>query len=172
MTLEQIQKQLEKMKGQTFDYAKNRHTVTNYMINADDGVFTIITDKDRYKRKFESAKEFLSYWYYAPNDAPAENKKPEPIKNTEVQNANNTAVEIRPKKALVTDEVTNNLVDDLVNILKKNIENVTSDPKYVKQAQEVNSSVNTIIMAKRMQLDVFKSLNGLNKNQNTQSPKQ
>lgn len=146
MNAQQIEKKLEIMNGKAYEYAKEFHVVKGYSINNEKECFVIKTDKSTFDRKFESAKTFFTYWYEQPSNMAIE-KASKLLPQADVLNS---------------DEVvknTNNLADDLVEILKKNIEKVSANPQYVNQAKAVDKSVDTIIKIKRMQLELYNAVN-------------
>ncbi len=145
MTATQIQKKLETMKGRSFEYAKQIHIVKSYTINKDDENFTMKTNLNEFDRKFESAKSFFDYWFEQPENAVID-----------------TATRQLPALANAQMDVaivqTNGLADDLVKILKDNIEKVSKNPAYVDQAKAVDKSVDTILKVKKMQLEMYKAV--------------
>lgn len=136
MDIKTITNRLQKMKGNAFIYANQVHSILD--INIAEETFVIITNINRYSRKFESAEEFLKYW------SPA-NQQGALIKNEN----NPVAVYIEQEKSQA---------DELIGILKDNITKVQTDPKYIPQAQTINDNINSIINIQKMKLDYIKQI--------------
>lgn len=133
MDIKKLTSELEQMKGNSYQYAKQVHTVTGYRINEER--FVLITNLNEFSRKTESAEEFFKYWFRITQEV--ENKN----ENNEV------AIYIEQEQTQA---------NDLILILKDNISKVQADPKYIPQAQEINDNVNTIINIQKMKLDYVK----------------
>lgn len=140
MKAQEIQKKLESMKGKSYEYAKAIHTVKSYEVSNTDQKFVIKTNLNSFTRKFESAPEFFKYWYeQAGLPAAAEEQ---------------SQVAYLP----VLFEQENSLADELVTLLKGNIEKVKADPKYIPQAKSINNDVNSILLIQRLKLDLVKNM--------------
>lgn len=143
MNTQQLQAKLEQMKGRTFLYAKISHDVTSYIINETEGMFVLITDKNRFPRKFESAKDFLSYWI------PVETSLSVPATIESNEGSPQLPVEL---------EKENSLADSMIDILKDNIERIRKDAKYIPQAKAINENVNSMIQLQRLKLDTAREI--------------
>lgn len=130
-------KKLEAMKGKTFSYASKILYVISYAIDEQREKVIIKTNLGDHERSYESIDEFLSYW------SPAQN-----INALTVQNENNTVA--------VMIEQENSLAEEMISILKDNIQKVRTDKNYIPQAQAINNNINSIINVKKLQLDVYK----------------
>lgn len=135
-------KVLQQMKGKTYQYAGKIHYIVDYTIDEQREKVTLKTNLQTFERPYESMDEFLNYWTEA----------------TALPATVNGAGESNRNNALVESET--NLVDDLTQILKENIEKVQKDPGYIKQAQAVNNNVNSIINLTKLKLDVLKFSKG------------
>lgn len=132
---------LKEMKGKSFVYAKETHKIVDYSINDRREIVTVRTDKRLFERGYESAEEFLTYW------DPVIEVKTEELPAVRENNEVSTEVVFQEN---------NNLVKDLITILRENIDKVKKDKNYIPQAQAINANVNSIINVTRMQLDVHK----------------
>jgi hypothetical protein len=146
MTAKEIQAKLASMKGRSYQYAKQVHLVKSYSIEAEEEKFTLITDKTKVTRKFESAKDFFSYWF-------------DSQENLSIDKAGAKLKEEGSMDVVVASAFGNasGLADELVDILKQNITKVSKDPNYIKQAQVVDKSVGTILNVQRLKLEMFKA---------------
>jgi hypothetical protein len=133
---------LKEMKGKSFVYAKQTHTILDYSINDQRELVNIKTDKKLFERGYENVEEFLTYW-----DPIVEAQSEE----LTVVNDNSSAVSTE-----VVFQENNSLAKDLIEILRENIDKVRKDKNYIPQAQAINANVNSIINVTRMQLDVHK----------------
>lgn len=52
----------------------------------------------------------------------------------------------------------NNLADELVTILKDNIEKVKKSAAYIPQAQAINNNVNSILHVQKLKLDMLRQM--------------
>jgi hypothetical protein len=129
-------KTLEFMKGKTFQYANQIHYLVDYSIDEQREKVTIRTNLKQFERGYDSAEEFLSYW--KPANTMAIQKTSE---------SNESAIML---------EQENSLADEMITILKENIQKVKTDKNYIPQAQAINNNINSIINVKKLQLDVYK----------------
>lgn len=159
MTPQEINVKLQSMKERSFLYGNKTHFVKSFKISKDEEVFLLITDHERFKRTFKQAPEFFKCWFetkdnLAQDAVKQQLKNAEPDHQEQPEESNNGAV-------VVFSEVkTDNLANDLIGILKDNIEKVSKNPSYIKQAQVVDKSVGTILNVKKMQLEMYKALKG------------
>lgn len=119
------------MKGRSYLYAGQVHKIEKITINEENDKFVITTNLNVFARKFESGVEFLKYW-------------------SEVEN--NKMVVSGPQT------VENALADEMIAILRDNIAKVQADPAYVKQAQQINNNVNSIINIVKTKMDFIKQM--------------
>lgn len=146
MTAQQIQLKLEKMKGRSFEYAKEIHVVESFVVDNINEKFELITNKNTFKRKFESATEFFRYWY-------------ETKENIAIDKVEETLAKTSPDNSLpVQFTQENSLADELVLILKDNIEKVKKNAGYIPQAQAINNNVNSILHVQKLKLDMMKQM--------------
>lgn len=145
MTVNQISKKLESMKGRSYEYAKQIHTVQSYAV--DEETFSIRTDKNNFKRKHESADEFFKFWYETPENKVVD-KALEKVKEPESPEV----------MAILNKE--NSLADDLVDILKHNIDQLKKNPGYINQAKAINNNVNSILNIQKLKLEMVKHMKG------------
>lgn len=135
MTKKDLVAQLNEMRGGTFIYAGQTHTVAEIQTDDENGKFTIRTNLSNYTRKYESGEEFIKYW--------------KPLVQPGAE---------RPAEIQVYDSKETALADEMINILKDNIQKVKDDPNYIKQAQTINNNVNSIINVVRTKLDFAKHM--------------
>jgi hypothetical protein len=146
MNSKTIGAKLNNMKGKSFEYAKQIHTVTQVSIDTDKEEFTIKTDKNSFTRKFENAEAFLKYWYEQPENLAIEKAAAQLPKQQELQH---------PEAVFASNALSN----ELINILKDNIEKVSKNATYINQAKAVDKSVDTILKVKKLQLEMYKAIN-------------
>lgn len=157
MTPQQINVKLQSMKGNSYQYGKEMLTVSTFKINMEDECFTMIAGKTRYNRTFKQAPEFFKHWYEV-----KENQTMIPVKET-LDETITDLIKKEPEAKVSTEltpavaDNTNGLADELIKILKDNIEKVQKNPGYIKQAQVVDKSIGSILNVKRMQLDMYKA---------------
>jgi len=160
MTPQQIQNKLEEMKGMSFTYADQTHHAVSYKVNAADKIFQLNTHLKTFKRSFSDAEKFFALWI----SLPGQEAKETPVEKV---NAIETASPSEENShAVVTVDVIkgDNLADELVKILRDNIQKVKTTPGYIQQAQAISSSVSQIINIERLRLDMHKQLNGKKNN--------
>lgn len=145
MNVKQIKKKLEVMNGKSYEYAKHIHVVNQVSVDFEKEEFTIKTDKNTFTRKFESAEEFLKYWYEQPQNKVIES----------AQSQLPQTIDIDKAEAIVT---SNNLSEELIKILKDNITKVSNNAGYINQARAVDKSVDTILKVKKLQLEMYKAV--------------
>lgn len=145
MNVKQIEKKLEVMNGKSYEYAKHIHVVNQVSVDFEKEEFTIKTDKNTFTRKFESAEEFLKYWYEQPQNKVIES----------AQSQLPQTIDIDKAEAIVT---SNNLSEELIKILKDNITKVSNNAGYINQARAVDKSVDTILKVKKLQLEMYKAV--------------
>ena len=138
MDINKLTTRLEQMKGKTFTYGKQVHSVLD--IKVDDEKFVITTNLNEFSRKTESAEEFLKYWSPATQTGMAV-----------LEENQQMAVYIQQGRSQA---------DDLISILKDNITKVQSNAGYIQQAQTVNDQVKSIIDIEKMKLEYLKQLRG------------
>lgn len=131
------------MKGKTFEYAKQLHTIIDYSIDEANEKCSIKTNLNTFSRKYESMDDFLKYWQPA-----------------EVKNEVAKILEPDSDSTLVPAHIErdNALADEMIDILRDNIRRVQTDPGYVKQAQTINNNVNSIINVVRTKMDFMKQV--------------
>lgn len=166
MSPQEINVKLQTMKERSFRFGNKTHLVKSYKISKDEQNFTIQTDHERFKRTFQQAPEFFKCWYETKENIVLDAVKIQ-LKNSEPETAD---VEENTTSAVVvfSEEKTDNLANDLINILKDNIKKVSTNPGYVKQAQLIDKSIGTILNVKKMQLEMFKALKGSKPNEKTE----
>jgi hypothetical protein len=135
------------MKGRTFEYAKQKHTVQKYTIDEGGETFEVKTDLNTFKRKFESAAEFFKYWF--------ESKENITMDKAVAKVGTDENPEIRE---MIVKE--NSLSDDLVSILKDNITKLKANPSYINQAKAINNNVNSILNIQKLKLEMVKQMRG------------
>lgn len=145
MTAKQIGKKLEIMNGKSYEYAKQIHVVTKVSIDVEREEFTLKTDKNTFTRKFESADEFLKYWYEQPQNKVVETAQSHLPQTMDIEKA----------EAVIA---SNSLSDELIKILKDNIAKVSNNASYINQAKAVDKSVDTILKVKKLQLEMYKAV--------------
>lgn len=148
MTPQQIQSKLDLMRGHFFTYDEKTHKVVDFKIDIQLQKFQINTDRSTFKGQFESAPGFFKKWIDINNNHQ---------NNNSMQNTESLPAELVKG---------NNLADELVVILKDNIDKVTKDPKYIPQASTISNSVNQIINIERLRLDMMKTMGGKQKTKN------
>jgi hypothetical protein len=130
-------KQLEVMKGKTFQYGNQIHCIIDYKIEELHEKVMITTNLKTFDRPYDSCDEFLSYWM--------------PVNSVEVTTTQDKEVD--------TYRVTEtSLMDSLVTTLKDSIEKVQKDKSYIQQATAINNNINTIVNITKMKLDMFKQI--------------
>lgn len=147
MKQEGIQKELINMMGKKYVYAKSLHTCKSYQISAEDETFTLITDLNTFKRKFESAADFFKYWEIDLTD----DLKKDTLTN-ELAKRETASQLVVPTEVIPTDFVGN----DLIEILKDNIKKISKDAKFLNQAKAIEKNVDTIVKVRKMQLDTIR----------------
>lgn len=148
-------KTLATMKGKSFIYAKQTHTVIDYMIDENFEKVTIKTSLTTFDRKYEQADEFLKYWQPAPAavDSPSTSNLPANVPRVITQddiNHNNKM------EAFIDQE--NSMANKLIAILEDNIAKVQKSKDYIPQANQINNNVNSIINIQKMKMDVMKQI--------------
>lgn len=151
MQPQQIQKKLESMKGNAYEYAKDVHIVKSYKINIEDEDFTIKTDKNSYSRKFSSADDFFKYWFEKEQNLQLD-------KVHDKLNGKHLPDGVLVKTDLTVYEKESALADDLIAILKSSITKVQNNPGFINQAKAINNDVNSIINIAKLKLDLLKQM--------------
>lgn len=126
--------QLTAMKGKDYQYGNTVHLVKDVIIDEESEKFSIVTDVNKYDRKFEAGIEFLRYW--------------SPVNE--------------PKQLQIINSKDNALADEMIKILQDNITRVQTDAKYIEQAKSINNNVNSIINIVKTKLDFAKALRSKN----------
>ncbi len=125
-----VEDKLNKMVGYTYMYHTILYKIIGYQCK--NGIITIATNKNWIefpKDKFEKAIKDFL-----------------PVSDENKENA----LQILPAK------------NELINLKKVIIDNITkiqSDPDYIKQANVINNSVNTLINMVKLQVNIIKSIN-------------
>ncbi|MDB5211565.1 MAG: hypothetical protein JWQ30_2392 [Sediminibacterium sp.] len=133
------------MKGRTYQYANQHHFVKSFTIEKENEKFVLITDKARITRKFEQAPDLFSQMFDTKENL-AIDKAGSKLKGDDME--------------ITVPAVFGNasgLAEELVAILKENIQKVSSNPSYIKQAQVVDKSVGTILNVQKLKLEMYKA---------------
>lgn len=129
-------KTLKRMIGKPWLYRGNQITIENYHIMGDQGKTQIdVVGKDPIEVK--DIKKFIEACLPVEDDKPVRNGQTAAL-STEVV------------------EQTNGLLSSLQQTLLDNIAAVKKDPAYIKQANTINSSVNSLIGLAKIQIQVGK----------------
>lgn len=124
---------LKKMIGKPYMYKGQNIIISNYTVLSDEGK-TLIDLQGARPLKIRDLSQFL-------NECLPVDSEDETVVSTEVV------------------QQTNNLLTTLQQTLLDNIEKVKKDPAYIKQANTVNSSVNSLIGLAKIQISVSKIKN-------------
>lgn len=153
MKPQEIQRTLEGLKGNSYNYGNSTHIVQSYTINVPRERFTLKTDQKTFDKRFEDAEVFFSCWMtiteqtdkrYAALVTPAADAEPPAAVQPSVPSVDGNA-----------DKATAN---ELVNILKDNITKIQKDKSYIPQAVAICNNVTQIINVERLKLDMVKQM--------------
>lgn len=136
MNAKKLNSILQNMKGKSYQYGNQLHTIQGFTL--DDDKFTITTTLSNYSRKLEAAETFLNYW--------------QPVTGTELSPVN------EDQQLAIFVEKEQSKADRLIEILEDNITKVQNDAGYIAQAQAINNNINSIINIQKMKMDVMKQM--------------
>lgn len=153
--MKQFIEQLKTMRGGTFIYAGKQYKLIDYSVDDLRCKVSIRTDKRTFEKTFAEAGEFLDLWQKPEEVAEQESFKKDTPKHIPVVAPAPVVTQPAPVDNSLFDQ-NNALANDLIDILKENIDKVRKDPGYIKQAQAINNNINSIINVTKLKLDVYK----------------
>lgn len=144
MECTKIKMTLSEMEGKQFKYGSRIHEVKSTTVDEAAEAFTIITDVDRYTRKFDNAEIFLSYWKKINDKAVADL----PDRNGQQQQKDSILAK------LVEAEQQSTL--NLSTIITDNITKVQANKEYIAQAKIVNENIKSLIELSRVKIELLR----------------